>query len=454
MYGSPPATLHIPSAQACEYLRAAFRLWTTELRPMWTPNGCGNPPDEECLLLAELNVPMKQDLSGQWVVDDAIDIFINQERRPYLIHLRLLQEWLLCGIHQHQAIETLVGDVTGKVSSNTVERIQHINVASGTPNDSQVLTYNSEAKHWEARDIPSPSATLELDGDVTGDITHTTVKRIQHISVAAGTPNIGQVLTFVNSEGGGQWQGHDLPLIPIASNAVSEERTFDLPARAGTSTEYSRADHTHGTPPDPIPPHRADANAHTLVGDVIGPIGTTTVVQLQGRPVAATPPNQGQVLTFQNNQWQAANPANAGGNAVEHPAGLPPYLIVAAGIVISNQAALPNMFPNQPNNPDFFRYNKLQVVSVANGEVKMTFGTYVIPPGPTPDQPGFNHLYIIKVLPVFSVGAELLSPSISFLRFEQDGFVIRVLQGNQPVSQGQLARQAFMVEVSQLHMPR
>src|SRR5882762_1185222 len=33
MFGSPPSVLHIRVADACAYMRAAFRLWVTELRP-------------------------------------------------------------------------------------------------------------------------------------------------------------------------------------------------------------------------------------------------------------------------------------------------------------------------------------------------------------------------------------------------------------------------------------
>lgn len=104
-HGLPPGDLSIPAARACDYLRAAFRLWTTELRPLWEPNWFSewqccdqktaeiSPAREECLLLAELNVPVTAEMK---VLDPDL-IVLNEERRPFLIHLRLLQEWLLCG---------------------------------------------------------------------------------------------------------------------------------------------------------------------------------------------------------------------------------------------------------------------------------------------------------------------------------------------------------------------
>ena len=106
LYGSPPAGVTIPAAHACEYLRAAFRLWVTELRPLWQPNWfrewqcCDHksteqeePAREECVLLAELDVPITDEMR----VKDPNLIRLNEDRRPFLVHLQLLQEWLLCG---------------------------------------------------------------------------------------------------------------------------------------------------------------------------------------------------------------------------------------------------------------------------------------------------------------------------------------------------------------------
>ena len=104
MFGSPPSFLQIESADLCKYLSAAFRLWVTELRPKWIArwHGCAathfdsdKQADEDCVLLAELNVPIAPASPG-WTIPDG-DIPVDEERRPYLIHLRMLQEWLLCG---------------------------------------------------------------------------------------------------------------------------------------------------------------------------------------------------------------------------------------------------------------------------------------------------------------------------------------------------------------------
>jgi hypothetical protein len=93
MIGLPPADLRIPRSSVDLYLRRAFLIWTTELKPLWLGRNqsCTRPPDEECVLLAELYVPLA--LNGQ-AADDQ-DVTVYEERRPYLLSTRMLQEWLL-----------------------------------------------------------------------------------------------------------------------------------------------------------------------------------------------------------------------------------------------------------------------------------------------------------------------------------------------------------------------
>jgi hypothetical protein len=110
MFGSPPVSLVINTADVCRYFGTAYRIWVTELRPKWRPDllsnwkGCcgdsesAEVPPEECLLLAEVDVPILiPGGGGDWQVGDPAKIRIGEDNRPYLIHLRMLQEWLLCG---------------------------------------------------------------------------------------------------------------------------------------------------------------------------------------------------------------------------------------------------------------------------------------------------------------------------------------------------------------------
>jgi hypothetical protein len=120
LVGSPPRPLVIPAALACDIWRALFRLWVTELRPMWqarflTANACCGAKEttkpsattEECLLLAELDVPVQLGSNQQWQLAGAP--IVIEDRRPFLLHLRLLQEWLFganasAGLFQSEAV--------------------------------------------------------------------------------------------------------------------------------------------------------------------------------------------------------------------------------------------------------------------------------------------------------------------------------------------------------------
>jgi len=106
MSGSPPGFIRINSSDVCEYMRAAFRLWVTELRPKWIArwHGCAathfdteDQAEEDCVMLAELTVPIIEASPGSWTVADSPAVIVDESRRPFVIHLRMLQEWLMCG---------------------------------------------------------------------------------------------------------------------------------------------------------------------------------------------------------------------------------------------------------------------------------------------------------------------------------------------------------------------
>ncbi len=89
---SPLASLRIHPADVSPFFAAALRVWVTEVRPPWT---AGTPPEGR-LLLAELDVSLKQTgPGGPWVVSAPGSVVAHEERRPFLVPLRLLQEWLL-----------------------------------------------------------------------------------------------------------------------------------------------------------------------------------------------------------------------------------------------------------------------------------------------------------------------------------------------------------------------
>lgn len=121
MLGSPPGSFHIQSMDVCKYMAAAFRLWVTELRPRWIARwqGCASThfdgddaADEDCVLLAELVVPVDPISPGPWNVPNA-QVDVIDSARPYLVHLRMLQDWITCGVRPQAGNELKIRNVSG-----------------------------------------------------------------------------------------------------------------------------------------------------------------------------------------------------------------------------------------------------------------------------------------------------------------------------------------------------
>ena len=347
MYGSPPAGIVINQADACEYLRAAFRVWVTELRALWRgPAGDGSTPEEECVLLAELEIPL---IDGK--ASDTEDVIIHEEHRPYVIHLRMLQEWLLCGPNVNG---TRLAPASQVVTEKTFGQLESL----GTLTHQYALA----------------------------DHTH-------------GTPTLPAI-----------------PIPPPPGDSVEPEMQFGLASSPGTAVEYSRRDHTHGTPtlPNiPLPPQPADSVApETQFGQL--PNAGTSMAYSRADHTHGTPTSQGGPVT---------------GDFVEHPGGLPPYAIVAAGII---SAATIGQEPV---------YNDLQAVKVFDGILIVSFTNYTFPLPP-------DVRYIVKALP-FPNPANAESVIVNFMDFQPEGFRLQVTNfANTPIAQGDLEKLQIMIEVS------
>jgi hypothetical protein len=440
--GSPPQGPHIHTADACLYLRTAFRIWTTELRPVSLGQTCaGAAPDEECVMLAALHVPIARTLQSNWVVDDTRAVSVDEEQRPFLIHLRLLQEYLICGLHQGGAPDTTVqpadavtpetafGLAANAGTSTEYSRADHthgsptlpellaVPVAGETvtPETAFGLAANTgTSSDYSRADHTHGSPTLPLlGGDATGDLGSVTVERLRNVPVAAAAPEQEQVLTFRE----GTWQPANLPpasAVPAPGSTVTPETAFGLAANAGALAEYSRADHTHGTPPPP---------------DMPAPGNTVTVETSFGQAAHSG----ASVLYSRVDHSHGTPPAAALANDyVGHPSGKGSYMIVAAGIVRDNGSRPPV-------------YNSLAVRVIGDGQVAVTFDGYV--------QPGGPFQYIIKAMPVFNASVaeqlKLRMPLVTFDRFEPNRCVLFVTDNGRPIPQGQLASLEVMIEVSQ-----
>jgi len=349
LYDSPPVGLAIPGSQACEYLRLAFKTWATELRPLWSGRGeaCGSAPNEKCVLLAALHIPVEQTVSG-WVVNTAeftAENVIDESRRPYLIHLRLVQEWLTCGRnallvpsdtvqaeqtynlpddpgdaelysradHTHGSpSDVLTGDVTGTFGDNTVTALQDVPLVTSSPvtleaGEVLALEQTGDGQVW----APTPIA-----GDVIGPVENTTVVALQDVPLAASSPvtlEAGEVLALEQTGDGQVWAPTPIAgdvIGPVENTTVVALQDVPLAASSPVTLEAGEvlalrqaAEGLEWTPT-------------RLDGEVSGPVEATRVASIQTLPVdQASPadPSAGQVLMLQRIgrrrawQWRASD---------------------------------------------------------------------------------------------------------------------------------------------------
>ena len=558
LYGSPPQNLTIPAEQLCEYLRAALKLWVIELRPLWQAQwaarvggGCECHGDEktagqdaeECLLLTGLTIT----LTGGRVVN-ATDVVVDDGKRPFVVHLRMLQEMLLCGpccgggcndrtfatvfalddhtlrlwVHypvpvtfdpsaaQLQVDEVPVsvlgvtGVMGGSLAANALnvfdlelgtsplaplaqsQRIQLALdlrlvtelVSPGRPladalresrecyvdmADNAALAYgvvelpgggsavapgitvSSEIAYGQAPNTGGGAAysredhthgtppAVELQKDVIGNadvntgIVQATTVALQSVQVGATAPTLNQVLQF----DGTQWNPATLELPVTPAITVSPEIAYGQAPNTGGGAAYSREDHTHGTPP-----------AVELQKDVIGNadvntgIVQATTVALQSVLVNATAPTLNQVLQFDGTQWIPANVSTTG-DFVEHPPGLPRFVIVAAGIVSGSVDAAGNFSGDDSRAPV---YNDLQVIDISPGLLRITYKNYRVPNG--------QFQIVVKALPVAGDSPRLVL--VNFSAFRINGIELRIGSvDNATLAAPEIAALEFMIEVSE-----
>jgi hypothetical protein len=301
MQATPPhaASIRVNIDSACEFLRAAFRIWATELRPAWlgrdqTPDGA--LPAEEGVLLAELNVPVVKGTDGQWTVTDSTvrTVEVREERRPYLLHLRMVQEWIECNQRTRAPGDSVVAEQTfgQQPSSGTLEAYSRADHTHGTPplegdvgvnrsggtvlerirsvplefdedtaTDGQVLTYvvEDEGQVKDEIDDETERKIREEKGEEVrvagpGAVWRPKDLLLQGARVAreseVGPPNSHDVLTYIPGAGGeeGFWRAaptsrmqEDLSLkgdVTGTTSATSVERLRDIPLADLSKEEY------------------------------------------------------------------------------------------------------------------------------------------------------------------------------------------------------------------------
>ncbi len=137
-----------------------------------------------------------------------------------------------------------------------------------------------------------------------------------------------------------------------AGNTVVSETSFGQAPNKGTNTQYSRRDHTHGTPTDAVPAHEAGADPHSPYAltpvpydAIVDGVGTRTghhmeitdAITAGGRNIFVQPkPGGGRYNAF----------AVANGDAVESITGAGPDVLVSTVTIRKDETVYRNLQSN------------------------------------------------------------------------------------------------------------
>ncbi|MDX1654939.1 MAG: hypothetical protein R3310_06965, partial [Candidatus Competibacteraceae bacterium] len=180
---------------------------------------------------------------------------------------------------------------------------------------------------------------------------------------------------------------------------------------------------------DAVPYEQAIKDGDSAGGDLAGSYPDPTVQGLQNRPMAATAPQNDQVLTWSGNRWEPRDPSATDGNFVQIPPVGIGYAIVAAGLFDGG---------GQELGPTF---NGLRAQPLGNGDYLLTFNGYQEPDEPQV-QPLERVVYIVKGTCITGLESRMIGV-FQFVHFQPEGIRVRVRS-----VQGQMLETGFMVEIS------
>jgi hypothetical protein len=203
------------------------------------------------------------------------------------------------------AVVSMVGDVTGTAGATVVSMLRGTPIATTPPTTGQGLVF--DGTNWAPSSVGSPAPA-----------------DAQYLMIAANanTPNervlavtAGDLTRTDGGAGGSLTLGLATTAVAAASyGSGTAIPTFTVDAKGRLTAAGSVAPTVGGQITGPL------SNATvSMVGDVTGSAGATTVTRVQGRAVVSTAPTTGQTLAWNGTAW-APSSSVAGVNIADHSA--------------------------------------------------------------------------------------------------------------------------------------
>ncbi len=275
--GSPP-----DYAAAAEAIRA----WVVEHRPEVAAGNACLGPDDECVLLARVDVDVDP-ASGGGLSGSNVDV--DDSERPILVSTRFLQEALARvapADHEHGLDELT-------------------DVGSAAATNGQILAWNDGALEWQPRDFTHNHPHGHPHQHDLGDLGD-----VNTAGVSDG-PADGDVLTF--DEDAAAW----VPSAPTSGGGAHGDLSG---LGADNHPQYLRTDGSRsltgpwnaGNRIQGLPTSSANGEPIThgrnAGGDLSGSYPSPRIQAIQASPVDAAAPQEPQALLFAGGRWTAAAP--------------------------------------------------------------------------------------------------------------------------------------------------
>src|SRR6266545_2329509 len=216
--GSPPAgpdsppgsdIIHVHPDDIRRILRAAYRVWVGEVRPAIPGGGCAGEPAEDCVLLARLDLDVDDDLALTG------DPQVSVDRRPVLLHTRLLQEMLtgstdIEDVNVHAELQGLAADHPPQymLADGTRALTGNLSAGGNLLTNLAQATANGQAVRFEQAIKVGDTAS----GDLGGTYPSPSVIRLRGRPIANQPPQNNDVLTFVGANN--RWEPQPIPPPP------------------------------------------------------------------------------------------------------------------------------------------------------------------------------------------------------------------------------------------------